>query len=151
MAAGFSISTVKIKKFSKGINKIAQEELTEEILSRRLKIDAEVHFNQLNQELFDKIRRFEPAGLGNPTPVFVTRGVNIVSARAVGRDGAHLKLKLEESGISFSAIAFNKAAYYTKLPPDRKIDIAFSFEENTFNGYINLELKVRDLRTNEGN
>ena len=60
MAAGFSISTVKIAKFTKGINKIAAQELTPEILSRRLKIDAEVHFNQLNQELFAKIRKFEP-------------------------------------------------------------------------------------------
>ena len=145
MAAGFSISTVKIKKFSKGINKIAQEELTEEILSRRLKIDAEVHFNQLNQELFDELRGFEPTGLGNPAPLFVTKGVNILHARAVGRDGDHLKLKLEESGIAFSAIAFYKAAYYTNLPPDSRIDIAFSLEENTFGGYKNLELKIRDM------
>jgi single-stranded-DNA-specific exonuclease len=151
MAAGFSISTVKIEKFSKGINKIAQEELTEEILSRRLKIDAEVHFNQLNQELFDKIRRFEPTGLGNPAPLLMTKGVNILHARPVGRDGDHLKLKLEESGIAFSAIAFYKVAYYTNLPPGSRVDIAFSLEENTFGGYKNLELKIRDMRRDEGN
>lgn len=151
MAAGFSISTVKIAKFTKGINKIAAGLLTPEILSRRLKIDAEVHFNQLNQELFAKIRKFEPNGLGNPSPLFVTRGVGILNARAVGRDGVHLKLKLEESGISFNAIAFNKAAFYTSLPPDSKIDIAFSLEENTFGGGRNLELKIRDMRLYERN
>jgi len=145
MAAGFSISTVKIEKFSKRINKIAQDKLTPEILSRRLKIDVEVHFNQLNQELFDELRGFEPTGLGNPAPLFVTKGVNILHARPVGRDGDHLKLKLEESGIAFSAIAFYKAAYYTNLPPDSRIDIAFSLEENTFGGYKNLELKIRDM------
>ncbi len=151
MAAGFSINTVKIEKFTKRINKIAGEELTPEILSRRLKIDLEVHFNQLNQELFEKIRKFEPAGLGNPTPVFVARGVDITSARAVGRDGAHLKLKLEESGTIFNAIAFNQAVDYTRPSQDKRFDIAFSLEENTFGGYRNLELKVRDMRPDERN
>ena len=89
--------------------------------------------------------------MGNPSPLFVTRGVNIVNVRAVGRDGAHLKLKLEESGVSFEAIAFNKAAYYTNLPPQSQIDIAFSLEENTFAGYTNLELKIRDIRSYERN
>ena len=89
--------------------------------------------------------------MGNPAPTFVTKGVNILNARAVGRDGAHLKLKLEESKVSFSAIAFNKASYYTNLPPESRVDIAFSLEENTFGGYRNLELKIRDMREYEGN
>ena len=69
-----------------------------------------------------------------------------MSARAVGRDGVHLKLKLEESGISFGAIAFNKTAYYNSLPSQSRVDIAFNLEENLFGGYRNLELKIRDMR-----
>ena len=82
--------------------------LTEEILSKRLKIDIEIHFNQLNRELFNKLQKFEPTGLGNPSPVFVTRSVDVLNARAVGKDANHLKLKVRESGTVFNGDSFQQ-------------------------------------------
>ena len=83
MAAGFSIETSKIGEFTKRINKIAKSILTEEILSRKLKIDLEVQFTQINYDLFNNIKYFEPTGLGNPSPVFVSRGVEVIGAKTV--------------------------------------------------------------------
>jgi len=146
MAAGFSIETVKIEKFTRRINEVAAPILTDEILSRSLRIDLNLHFNQLNQGLIDIIQSFQPTGLGNPTPTFATRKVNVLDARVVGRDNSHLKLKLEEGGVVFDAIAFGLGEYRLRLSPDKKIDIAYTLEENFFNGYKALQLKIKDIK-----
>lgn len=148
MAAGFSIKTVKIQKFSKEINKLSKKALTPEILSKRIKIDIEAHFNQLNQALYDKIKLFEPSGLGNPAPVFITKEVEVHEARRVGKEGSHLKLHLVEDGIDFEAIGFGLTKRFTDLGQAKKIDIVYCLDENVFNGRKSLQLKVKDIKIN---
>lgn len=146
MAAGFSIKTGNIEEFSKRLNDVAAPLLTEEILIKRLKIDLKISFRNLGQELFNLVKSFEPTGLGNSSPVFVTEGVQVVDARVVGRDSSHLKLSLLEGENKLEAIAFGLGGLYTSLSPDAKIDIAYALEENTFNGTTNLQLKIKDIK-----
>jgi len=146
MAAGFSISTGKIKEFSKRLDEISIPLLTEEILTKRLKIDLKIGFANLGQKLLTLVDSFEPTGLGNPAPVFLTEGVGVVDARVVGRDSTHLKLTLMEGENKLEAIAFGLGGLYTSLSPDAKIDIAYALEENTFNGNTNLQLKIKDIK-----
>jgi single-stranded-DNA-specific exonuclease len=146
MAAGFSIKPGRIGEFIKRINQVARPLLTEEILTKKLKVDLEISFENVNQDLFTLVKSFEPTGVGNPAPTFVTRGVSILDARAVGRDATHLKLKLEQGSRQFGAIAFGMGSLYAKLSSSIKVDIAFQLAENTFNGRTDLELKIKDLR-----
>ncbi len=146
MAAGFSISSDKIEEFSKKINEVSVSFLTDEILTKKLKIDLTVSFGSLGQELLALSESFEPTGLGNPTPTFMTKNVTIADARVVGRAGTHLKLVLEESGSTFAAIAFGLGGIYQSFTPETKIDIAYALEENTWNGNTNLQLKIKDIK-----
>ena len=146
MAAGFSIETDKIEDFTLKLNKIASPALTEDILTKKLKIDLEVGFGNLGQELLALSQSFEPTGLGNPAPTFLTKKVIIVEARVVGRSGTHLKLVLEESGARLEAIAFGLGGIYGRLSPETKIDIAYALEENTWNGRKSLQLKIKDIK-----
>lgn len=145
MAAGFSIETAKIKLFTKEINKLAKPLLTEEILSKKLKIDLEIDFNRINYDLYAKLKEFEPTGLGNFTPVFCTRKVKVLEVRTVGKENNHLKLRLEKGGATLDAIGFGLASVY-HLVPSAYIDIVYSIEDNSWNGTRILELKLRDLR-----
>ena len=146
MAAGFSIKTDKIEDFTQKLNKISASVLTEDILTKKLKIDLEVGFRNLGQELLALSESFEPTGLGNPAPIFATRNVTVADARVVGREKTHLKLVLEESGRTLSAIAFGLGVIYKSLRPKTKIDIAYALEENTWNGNTNLQLKIKDIK-----
>lgn len=146
MAAGFSIETSKINIFSKRINDYAKKVLTAEILSRRLKIDAFLNFGQVEVDLIKRLSEFEPTGLGNPTPTFVTRGVEIVDAKTVGTGARHLKIVLRQDEHIFDSIFFGGGEIYSRLRTDSKIDIAYQLEENIWNGNANLQLKIRDIR-----
>lgn len=146
MAAGFSIETSKIDIFRQKFNDIVSNLLTEEILTKKLKIDLVIDFENLTMELVDKLKKFEPTGIGNPTPVFATEGVEVVEARTVGSEDKHLKMVLRKKGIVFDAIAFNKGDIYPKISSSKKIDVAYNFTEDNWNGDRKLQLRVKDLR-----
>jgi single-stranded-DNA-specific exonuclease len=146
MAAGFSIETNRIDKFTKEINKYANKFLTAEILEKKLRIDCEVCFDQLNYDLLDKLTQFEPTGLGNPGATFLTKQVELIDSKPVGREARHLKLKLKQNEHTFDSIYFGGGEMYSKLTPGKKIDIVYNLEDNSWNGYKNLQLKVKDLK-----
>lgn len=143
MAAGFSIETSKIEEFRLKINKISESKLTDEILERKLKIDLELSFDLINQELVGELKKFEPSGQGNYSPIFSSKNVKIIESKTVGSDGKHLKLKLEQNGIKLDAIWFN--AQY-KSSCTGHVDIAYSIEENAWNSKTSLQLKIKNIR-----
>lgn len=146
MAAGFSIATEKIGAFAKKINKYAQDFLSEEILAKKIKIDAEIHFNQINFKLLDMLKSFEPTGSANPTPVFATREVKLVDARTVGSDGKHLKLIVEKDGVVLNGISFRKGDILPELSPKIPVDIAFSVSEDNWNERHGIQLEIKDIK-----
>lgn len=146
MAAGFSINTENILEFDKKINEIAKLELTPEILSRKLKIDLETDFSNLTMSLYKDLEKFEPNGLGNFEPTFLTEGVEVVSSSIVGKDFKHLKLKLRQGGTVFDAIAFGFGDLKEKLNGNIKIKLVYGLDLNVWNGNVSLQLKVRDIK-----
>lgn len=144
MAAGFSIETEKIAEFSKKINELSKELLTEEILSKKLRIDLEIGFENITQELYQKLTDFNPTGLGNPTPSFLTRKAELLEARTVGQGEKHLKLKLKQNEQTFDAIYFGGGNIYSKISPQIQIDVVYAVDDNTWNGNTSLQLKIRD-------
>jgi len=147
MAAGFSIETKNIKIFTEKINQLAAKILSDEILQRKLKIDCSINFGLINDDLIKMLISFEPTGLGNPGPVFSTKGVEIVDIKPVGRESKHLKLKLKQDEHIFDSIFFGGGENYSDLTLRSKIDLAYSVEENIWNGYTSLQLKVKDIVT----
>ena len=84
--------------------------------------------------------------MGNPEPVFVSRGVKVTDIRLIGATRKHLKLRLlDANGEALDAVAFNMADQYGKLKPDQPIDIAYTIDMNEWNGSKKLQLKVRDI------
>ena len=146
MAAGFSIETARIEEFKRRIAEISKPLLSKEVLEKKLKIDLQVRFDDLNVEFYNIISEFEPTGVGNPAPTFVSRGVNLIDARTVGVESRHLKLKLEDNGIIFDAIAFNMGEFYNKLSPEMKLDLAFNLIKSFWNGLEKIELRIKDLK-----
>ncbi|KKP47758.1 MAG: Single-stranded-DNA-specific exonuclease RecJ [Candidatus Woesebacteria bacterium GW2011_GWA1_33_30] len=146
MAAGFSIETSKISEFRTKINKLSQDKLTDEILEKKLKIDLELDFENIDNDLVKALESFEPTGYGNFSPVFMTEGVKVVEIKPVGSDGKHLKLKLSQNGIVFDAIWFSFSKSLA-LIPNSSVNVAYTIETNTWNNHSQTQLKVKDIKT----
>ena len=75
--------------------------------------------------------------------VFCSRNLRVASARAVG-DRQHLKLGLQAGRNSYDAIAFKQGYWLQQLP--ERIDIAYTFEMNSYMGRNTLQLNVKDIQ-----
>lgn len=147
MAAGFTIATEKIEQLEKQLSAHVEETLSDELLTRELRVDMELSFDGISKGLYVAIQEFQPFGIGNPEPVFSTCGVTIRDARTMGVDGKHLKLVLVKDGATFEAVGFGMGQLYPKLSSDKPIDLVYTITTNTWNGQEKIQLKTKEIKT----
>ncbi len=146
-AAGLSIRRDRIAEFRQRLNEHAAACLTEDDLTPALCIDAEVGTDALGFQLCQDLHALEPFGAGNPRPVFMTRGFRVLSEPQIIKE-QHLKLRVTgEDNRPMEAIWWRGVEEVDAIPQtSQRIDLAYEFEANRWQGDIRLQLNVRDLR-----
>ncbi|MEX0361542.1 MAG: DHH family phosphoesterase, partial [Allomuricauda sp.] len=152
-AAGLTLSEEQYKNFKAHFEKVVSETIDPKLLEPELSIDAQIGLDQISPKLMRILKQFAPFGPGNMTPVFMAEKLMDTGyAKGVGEDERHLKLRVKSanplSGIekSYGAIGFNLGSRLDKVKNKGIFNAVFSLEENEWNGTINLQLKLRDLR-----
>ncbi|MBI5563404.1 MAG: single-stranded-DNA-specific exonuclease RecJ [Chloroflexi bacterium] len=145
-AAGFTIETARLAKLSTRLEAIAQRELGGQELMPTLSIDAVVPLHKLKADLFSALQQLEPHGYANPQPIFASKHVSLMEIRTVGADAGHLKLRVSDGSVIFDAIAFRFGPLVTRFSRGDKIDLAYTFEENEWNGEKRFQLNVKDIK-----
>ncbi|HXF83883.1 MAG TPA: single-stranded-DNA-specific exonuclease RecJ [Anaerolineales bacterium] len=144
-AAGFTIKNKNLPEFITRLKSIAKEQLAGKDLRHTLFADMEIPLSQLTFDTLKYLSHLEPTGYGNPGAVFVSRNIKVRSSRAVGSEGKHLKLTLEdERGAIFDAIGFRMGHLQPTLPS--RIDVLYHLEANEWNGRTTLQLNLKDIK-----
>ena len=144
-AAGFTVENDKLDELVARLKELARKELEGKDLRPTLTADAEIPLTEMRPDLLDALKYLEPTGYGNPDAVFVSREVKVRQARTVGADAKHLKMNLEDGqGVSHDAIGFRLGHLKDELPDC--IDIMYTYEINEFNGRVNYQLNLRDVK-----
>lgn len=143
-AAGFTVANEHVDELIRRLESLASAALHDKDLRPKLQIDAEVALSDLNYDLLKLLGWLQPTGMGNREPLFAVRGVSPQRVRPVGRDRDHLKLTVSDGTNFLDAIAFRQGHWVDQLP--ERIDVAFQFELNEFNGRRMLQLNVRDIQ-----
>jgi len=146
-AAGFSLAEDKLPAFRQRLNEVAWEWLREEHLHPVQPIDMEVKMADLDFALLSSLEALAPFGMGNPQPVFACRQAELTGCRGVGKEGAHLKLRVQQDGHGLDGIGFRLGKLVPALREHRRgVDLAFALERNHWQGRTSLQLVIRDLR-----
>lgn len=145
-AAGFTIANHKLPEFLERMYFLAEESLAGKDLRPTLWADAEVPLSTMGPEVWKQLQYLQPTGYGNPEATFVSRAVKVRQARAVGAEGQHLKLTLEdERGVLWDAIGFRLGDLYGQIVPGSRIDILYTLELNEYNGQKSFQLNLKDV------
>jgi single-stranded-DNA-specific exonuclease len=146
-AAGLALASDRIREFRLAVNDVADETLGPDDLRPRLRIDADLTFRGITGGVAAEIASLAPFGAGNPRPVFATRGVEIVDGPRKLKE-RHLKMALRQEGRIFRAIAWRAAERHDYLTEHKdSLDVAFSLDQNQYNGETFVELTLQDCRT----
>jgi single-stranded-DNA-specific exonuclease len=148
-AAGVTLDADRVKELRRSINDVADESIGPEDLIPRLWIDGNLPFRGITGAVAAGVASLAPFGAGNPKPVFSTRQVEIVDGPRKLKE-RHLKMTLKQDGRLFRAVAWRAAERHDDLAQHRApLDVAFSLEQNQYNGETYVELTLADIKTAE--
>jgi len=148
-AAGLAMEAGRIKELRLAINAVADETLGPEDLMPRLRIDGDLTFRGITGGVAAGVAALAPFGAGNPRPVFAARGVEIIDGPRKLKE-RHLKMALKQEGRIFRAIAWRAAERHDFLAEHKTaLDVAFSLDQNQYNGETYVELTLADVRSSE--
>jgi single-stranded-DNA-specific exonuclease len=146
-AAGLTMEAARVPEFRARINAHADEVLEPDQLRPRLFIDGALNLKHITADFVDGLNAVAPFGCGNPRPVFHAMPVEIVDGPRPLKD-RHLKMTFRQDGRSFRAIAWRAAERAAFLTEHRAgVNLAFSLEQNQFQGETYLELSVADVKS----
>ena len=147
-AAGLSLKPENLDAFRKRFESVVSERLQGIELVPVLEVDALLALNKINSRFYSILRQFAPFGPGNMAPLFVTKGVmDAGGSRIVGKN--HLKLSVVHPDIAggpFSAIAFQQGERFGLIEKQIPFNICYHIEENEWNGSVNLQLNIKDIK-----
>jgi single-stranded-DNA-specific exonuclease len=145
-AAGLSIRRDQLPAFKECFLQLAKAQLTPEDLLPTLKIESLVELSGVTLDLVRELERLAPCGPSNPTPVLGCKSLSLVGYKSVGENGKHLKVRVKRENTVREGIGFNLGFLFEELASSHEVDLAFSLEENTWNGYNTVQLNLKDLK-----
>ena len=142
-AGGLSIHEDRLEQFRKAFEQFARQELSSELLTPLLEIDAQLDFARVGLPLMRELEVLRPFGVGNPEPVFMTPNVEICERKVFS---AGVRYRLRQGGQVIAGVFFGAGDDFPGMPGE-KVDVAYRLSANEWNGSSSVELRIADLRS----
>jgi single-stranded-DNA-specific exonuclease len=145
-AAGLTMGASSVAAFREAIADYADNLLGPDDLKPRLRLDGCIGFRDITGDFAGQMALLAPFGTGNPRPLFEALGVQVIDGPRRLKD-RHLKMALKQNGRIFRAIAWRAVEREQFITDNRtSLDLAFSLEQNKYQGDEFLELSVSDVK-----
>lgn len=147
MAAGLRINTDRVDAFRAAFAEVTRAGISAEMLVPQLLIDVEAQIAHLTQALVADFARLGPFGQGNRKPIICLPNVMVAgSPRRVGKNGDHLQFTVRQGEQRIKCIFFGAGNLADDIGDGDIIDVAGEPTLNTFNGWTNVEMMVKDIK-----
>lgn len=150
-AAGLTLKVKNVYEFQKRFEDYVEENIHPDQLIPVVEIDTELQLSEITDKFYRILKQFQPFGPHNMAPVFLTENVvDNGDGKVVGANREHLKLCLVQEANPFDVfpgIAFQKGNVFKKIKGGHAFDICYSIDENRFRGAVNLQLNIKDIKT----
>ncbi len=142
-AAGLSIRSGNIERFFSEINVYALHHRDKMVPS--LRIDGRLRLDMLSFNLLEDFERLAPFGEGNERPLFLFQGLRIKGGIRKMARGA-IKFWVTDGRLSIPVVGFGFGEEVEEISSASKIDIVAAPLLNSFNGWQEPQLELKDWR-----
>ena len=148
-AAGLTMASARVRELRARVNDYADGCLQPDDLRPRIWIDGALGFRSIDEQMASELTSLAPFGAGNPRPIFRTSGVEIVDGPRRIKE-RHLKMAFRQDGRVMRGIAWRASEREEFVAEHRTaIDLAFSLEQDTWEGERYLQLSIADFKAPE--
>jgi len=147
-AAGLTLDPKNYEDFKNKFEEVVAKTIDKESLTPEISIDAELDLSDITPRFFRILQQMAPFGPQNMKPIFKTSSVRDNGyAKKVGADESHLKLNIVYGADrkTYNAIGFGLGEKMSLVQND--FDIAYSLDENEWNGFKSIQLLLKDIKS----
>jgi len=145
-AAGLTIESDKVEELILRLDDYLLENVHPDEYIPGIEYDLQQELSEVTSEAVGQMELLQPTGFGNPSPVLLSR-VSVESARAVGREGTHLQMKLSDGQTGLSAICFGEGARAGELAGEER-DMLYAPQFNIWRDRISVQCDVKNILEN---
>src|SRR3990170_13265 len=146
-AAGLTLDASNLEAFQQKFEQVVSSTITDAMLTPVIELDMPIHFDAITGKFLNILKQMAPFGPENPRPLFEASNVFVANSLSSFKD-KHVRFLAgqDKNEKVFQVVGFDMVEYYDKLSRGDFFKMAFSIEENTFNGTTSLQLRIKDIK-----
>jgi single-stranded-DNA-specific exonuclease len=148
-AAGLTLDKNNLTAFQQRFEEVVANTITEEMQTPVVEIDMPITLDAITNKFNSVLKQMAPFGPENQKPIFEASNIYVRNALSSFKDKHIRFLAGQENNESvFNAVGFDMMEYYDRIAKGDQFSMAFTLEENTYNGMTSLQLRIKDLKFN---
>lgn len=146
-AAGLTLELHNLEAFKNKFEEVVSATITEEMQIPVIEIDLEVPLKAITGKFFSILKQMAPFGPENQRPVFEARNLFVVNSLSNFKE-RHIRFLVGQAGTEniFQAVGFDLSDCYDRLARGDSFRMAYTIEENTYNGMTSIQLRAKDIK-----
>ncbi len=145
LAVGCTLPIERMAAFKEVLNPLAEARITEDNLTRKIKIDGPLEFAAVDDRFLESFALLLPFGVGNSKPLFVAENVEVISDPQV-LQRKHLKFLARQNGRVLEVLGWDKAEWHHVVRRGSRVSMAFSLMMSEYLGEQKVSLSIEDLK-----
>lgn len=147
-AGGFGLDLKDVDKLQDALSEVLKHVEIKKINQTEKIVDVAIGMDDVSRELYQKISKLAPFGIGNPKPLFAFKDVTPVSAKSFGKTGNHLEVTYKNSkGKLIKAIMFGATENTFSNLKESHTLLAY-MERSLFAGRDEIRLRIEGIISN---
>ncbi len=146
-AAGLTLDYKNLEAFRERFEKVVTERITDDMKSPVIDIDANITLDMITPKFLNILKQMAPFGPDNLNPVFQADQLTVANGLSSFKE-RHLRFTVQQDGNNsmLPVVGFDMIKHYDQLATGRGFSMAFTIEENNFNGNSYIQLRLRDIQ-----
>lgn len=146
-AAGLTLDVSNLEAFQQRFEQVVSSTITDDMLIPVVDIDIQIRLDAITPKFLNILKQLGPFGPENQKPVFEARNVYVFNSLSSFKD-RHIKFLVAQDGCDkvFQAVGFDLAEYYQRIAEGDAFRMAFTIEENVYNGTTSVQLRIKDIK-----
>ena len=145
-AAGLTIKKENFEALQAALDQYLRENIDPEAYIPCAEYDIDASIDEFTESTVNILSAIQPVGCQNPEPVF-RAAVQLIEKRAIGAQGAHLRVIAAQNGVRRTGIFFGSG--HLAGSKTEGAEILFSPRINEWNGRADVQLQLSALRESD--
>jgi single-stranded-DNA-specific exonuclease len=112
-----------------------------------VEVNIALPLNAITPKFIGVLKQMAPFGPENPKPTFEARNLYVSNSLSSFKD-KHVRFLVSQHGSEcvFQVVGFDMGEHYARLANGDLFRMAFTIEENTYNGITSVQLRAKDIK-----